>query len=70
MDVDWFVEDDQRKVVFEVDHEKAAAVGISTDAIAQSLGVALGGRAAGLVHMDTEKRTGRNILAHARCTTL
>ena len=55
VDVDWFVEDDQRKVVFEVDHEKAAAVGISTDAIAQSLGVALGGRAAGLVHMDTEK---------------
>jgi len=41
VDVDWFVEDDQRKISFEVDHEKAAASGISTEAIAQSLGIAL-----------------------------
>jgi len=38
VDVDWFVEDDQRKISFEVDHEKAAASGISTEAIARSLG--------------------------------
>jgi multidrug efflux pump subunit AcrB len=55
VDVDWFVEDDQRKVVLEVDHEKAAASGISTEAIAQSLGIALGGRGGGLVHLRTEK---------------
>ena len=55
VDVDWFVEDDQRKVVLEVDHEKAAANSISTEAIAQSLGIALGGRGSGLVHLRTEK---------------
>ena len=55
VDVDWFVEDDQRKIAFEVDHEKAAASGITTEAIAQSLGIALGGKGAGLVHMITEK---------------
>ncbi|HQF85543.1 MAG TPA: efflux RND transporter permease subunit, partial [Smithellaceae bacterium] len=55
VDVDWFVEDDQRKISFEVDHEKAAASGISTEAIARSLGIALSGTGAGLVHMETEK---------------
>jgi multidrug efflux pump subunit AcrB len=55
VDVDWFVEDDQRKISFEVDHEKAAASTITTEAIAQSLGIALGGKGAGLVHMETEK---------------
>ncbi|MGB5219058.1 MAG: efflux RND transporter permease subunit [Smithella sp.] len=55
VDVDWFVEDDQRKISFEVDHEKAAASGVTTESIAQSLSIALGGRGAGLVHMATEK---------------
>jgi len=55
VDVDWFVEDDQRKISFEVDHEKAAASGISTEAIARSLGIGLSGTGAGLVHMETEK---------------
>ena len=55
VDVDWFVEDDQRKIAFDVDHEKAAASGITTEAIAQSLGIALSGAGAGLVHMETEK---------------
>jgi len=55
VDVDWFVEDDQRKIAFDVDHEKAAASGISTEAIARSLGIALSGAGAGLVHMETEK---------------
>jgi len=53
--VDWFVEDDQRKIMFEVDREKAAASGISTDAVARTLRIALTGAAAGLVHMDREK---------------
>jgi len=55
VDVDWFVEDDQRKIMFEVDREKAAASGISTDAVARTLRIALTGAAAGLVHMDREK---------------
>ena len=55
VDVDWFVEDDQRKIAFDVDHEKAAASAISTEAIARSLGIALSGAGAGLVHMETEK---------------
>jgi len=55
VDVDWFVEDDQRKISFDVDHEKAAASGITTESIAQSLVIALSGKGAGLVHMATEK---------------
>lgn len=55
VDIDWFVEADQRKVMFAVDQEKAAESGISTDAIAGSLRIALSGATAGLVHMDREK---------------
>jgi len=55
VDVDWFVEDDQRKVTLEVDQEKAARNGISTQAIARSINIGLAGSVAGLVHMDREK---------------
>jgi len=55
VDIDWFVEADQRKAMFEVDQEKAADSGISTQAIARSLSIALSGASAGLVHMDREK---------------
>ncbi|MBI5639450.1 MAG: efflux RND transporter permease subunit [Nitrospirae bacterium] len=55
VDVDWYVEDDQKKVVFDVDREKAAQNGITAEAISQSLRTALGGMAAGLVHLDKEK---------------
>ncbi len=55
VDVDWFVEDDQRKISFAVDRDKAEANGIGTEAIAKSLQVALSGAPSGLVHMDTEK---------------
>jgi multidrug efflux pump subunit AcrB len=55
VDVDWMVEDDQQKVSFEVDQEKAEQNGISTQAIAQSLRIALSGAGVGLVHMDSEK---------------
>ena len=55
VDVDWFVEDDQRKVSFEVDREKAAASGISTESVAESLHIALAGTGAGLVHLENEK---------------
>ncbi len=55
VDVDWFVEDDQRKITFEVDEAKASAIGISTEAIARTLRVAVGGGSAGVVHLDAEK---------------
>jgi multidrug efflux pump subunit AcrB len=55
VDVDWFVEDDQKKLSIEVDQEKAAQNGISTQAIAQGIQIALSGAGAGLVHMESEK---------------
>jgi multidrug efflux pump subunit AcrB len=55
VDVDWYVEDDQKKITFEVDKEKAAHNGISTEAASQSLRVALNGMGSGLVHFRKEK---------------
>ncbi|MBI5557707.1 MAG: efflux RND transporter permease subunit [Deltaproteobacteria bacterium] len=55
VDIDWFVEDDQPKITFTVDKEKAAYHGISTAAVAQTLHMALHGGAAGLVHYEKEK---------------
>ena len=55
VDVDWFVEDDQKKLSIEVDQEKAEQNGISTQAIAQGIHIALSGANAGLVHMENEK---------------
>ncbi|MGD2079517.1 MAG: efflux RND transporter permease subunit [Nitrospirota bacterium] len=55
VDVDWLVEDDQSKLTFEVDRDKAALSGISTEDVSKSLGVALGGTGAGLVHSREEK---------------
>jgi multidrug efflux pump subunit AcrB len=55
VDVDWYVEDDQKKITFDVDREKAAENGITTEAVAQSMKAALGGMSAGLVHFEREK---------------
>jgi multidrug efflux pump subunit AcrB len=55
VDVDWLVEADQQKLVFEVDQEKAADSGIDTRTIAESLRIALTGAKAGLAHMEQEK---------------
>jgi len=55
VDVDWFVEDDQKKLNLVVDKEKAAANGISTEAIAKSMRIGLNGMSAGLVHYENEK---------------
>lgn len=54
VDVDWYIEDDQSKIIFEVDKEKAALNGIGTDVIAQTLLTALGGTTAGLLHLNNE----------------
>lgn len=55
VDVDWYVEDDQKKITFDVDREKAAQHGITTEAVAQGLRIALSGMSAGLVHLEKEK---------------
>jgi len=55
VDVDWFVEDDQTKLNLVVDKEKAAANGISTEAVARSVSIGLNGMAAGLAHFENEK---------------
>jgi len=55
VDVDWYVEDDQPKISFTVDQDKAARAGLSTEAAAQSLRIALNGMGVGLVHFEKEK---------------
>jgi multidrug efflux pump subunit AcrB len=54
-DVDDTVEYPQRRFVFVPDREQAALSGISTAQIAQTLAVALGGEAAGSVHVESER---------------
>jgi multidrug efflux pump subunit AcrB len=55
VDVDWYVEDDQRKITFAIDREKAAESGITAEAVARNVQTALSGSVAGLLHMDREK---------------
>lgn len=55
VDVDWYIEDDQRKLGFEVDREKAAQNGIPAETVGQSARLALSGMTAGLVHFEKEK---------------
>lgn len=52
VDVDWYVEDDQRRLVFEVDKAKAAMSGVSTEAVAQSIALAVSGVSPGLLHVE------------------
>jgi len=55
VDVDWYVESPQDKYIFEVDREKAAMTGVTTEAIAQTVRIGLAGMGAGLVHFKDEK---------------
>ena len=55
VDVDWYAEDPQPKHRLVVDKEKAALHGISAEAIAASVKVAVGGEALGLVHVPGEQ---------------
>ncbi len=55
VDVDWYVEDDQTKFVFEVNREKAALNGISAEQIAVTLRIAVEGMKVGLLHVPKEK---------------
>jgi multidrug efflux pump subunit AcrB len=55
VDTDWYMEADQAKVRFLLDKEKAALHGISDEAIAQTLKLAVGGAAVDLLHLPREK---------------
>ena len=55
VDVDWYVEDDQKKLRFEVDRTKAALNGIDTETVAENMGMVLGGGVAGLLHVEGDK---------------
>ncbi|HSL24587.1 MAG TPA: efflux RND transporter permease subunit [Vicinamibacterales bacterium] len=50
VDVDWYVEDAQRKRRLDVDAERAAAAGVSADAVAAVVRMANAGAPAGLLH--------------------
>ncbi len=54
VDVDVFVEEDQEKVVFLPDKEKAALSGVTDEAIAATLAAAFGGTAADVLHRPGE----------------
>ena len=55
VDVDMYREDDQKKVTFAVDSEKAALSGIAVGDVARTLAIALGGQNTGLLHLPGEK---------------
>lgn len=55
VDVDWYVEAPQTKIVLEIDHEKAALHNIHAADIAQVVAIALGGQPVGLLHQAQEK---------------
>jgi multidrug efflux pump subunit AcrB len=55
VDVDWYVDADRKKITLDVDGEKAALNGISTESAAQTLMIALKGTGVGLVHMERER---------------
>ncbi len=55
VDVDWYMEDERPRYLFEVDKEKAALHGISAAKVADTLELALSGRQVGLLHQPLEK---------------
>jgi multidrug efflux pump subunit AcrB len=55
VDVDWYMEGDQHKFFLEVDKEKAAYHGISTEAVSQTIRILLKGGTAGLLHTPKDR---------------
>ncbi|HKP63692.1 MAG TPA: efflux RND transporter permease subunit [Polyangiales bacterium] len=55
VDVDWYVESPHPKELLLVDKEKAALHGITADAVARSLRVAVGGESVGRLHVPREQ---------------
>jgi multidrug efflux pump subunit AcrB len=55
VDTDWYQEDDQPTLRFEVDREKAALSGVDAEQVVRTLKMAVGGTDAGLMHAAREK---------------
>ncbi|NTW10909.1 MAG: efflux RND transporter permease subunit, partial [Chlorobiaceae bacterium] len=55
VDVDWVVEDDRKTVDLVVQKERAALRGVSTEQIAQTLRISLGGMDVGVLHAGNDK---------------
>ncbi|BAI79567.1 acriflavin resistance protein, AcrB/AcrD/AcrF family [Deferribacter desulfuricans SSM1] len=55
VDVDWYVEDDMKEYVFDVDKEKAALTGISTEMVSKTLYMALKGMKVGIIHTGFDR---------------
>ena len=55
VDVDWYVESDQKKFFFDVDKEKAAYHGITTQEISRAVQTVLNGTPVGLAHIERDK---------------
>ena len=55
VDVDWYVEEPQPRIRFQVDREKAALNGVTVEQVAQTLRLAVGGTEVGLAHLPAEK---------------
>src|SRR5687767_13674664 len=55
VDVDSYIEDEQTKYQFEIDKEKAALNGVSTEQAATTLSLAIAGLNVGLAHQPVEK---------------
>ncbi len=66
VDVDDTVDEDQTKYTFDVDKQKAALNGISTDEIARTVGLALGSQAAGAAQIPHERTPVRIALWFSR----
>ena len=54
VDVDWYVEADQPRLIFRFDQEKAALHGVSAQHVAQVVSIAQAGASAGLLHTPEE----------------
>lgn len=55
VDVDWYGEENQKRILFEIDKEKAALSGISAETISETLRIATGGLDVDLAHVPDEK---------------
>lgn len=55
VDVDWYGEENQKRVLFQIDKEKAAFSGISAETISETLRIATSGTDVDLAHVPEEK---------------
>ncbi|MCC6931849.1 MAG: efflux RND transporter permease subunit [Deltaproteobacteria bacterium] len=55
VDIDWYVESEQPRARFQINREKAALHGITTESISRTLKLAVDGTVVDLAHVDTEK---------------